>query len=91
MYSLATSAAYATDSNLPPKTPVETGTVTPAPAPGPKPLSKGTKGIFVGGASAICGDALQTFILVSSLGFSIGCGRYCDKSILTIFYDRLSH
>ena len=66
LYSLATSAAYAADSNVPatPKTPGDTGAVQPAPAskpkPGFKPLSEGTKGAYVGGASAICGAALQS-------------------------------
>lgn len=64
LYSLATSAAYAADSNVPatPKTPGDTGAVKPTPAskPGFKPLSEGTKGASVGGASAICGAALQS-------------------------------
>ena len=64
LYSLATSAAYAADSNVPatPKTPGDTGAVKPTPAskPGFKPLSEGTKGAYVGGASAICGAALQS-------------------------------
>ena len=61
LYSLATSAAYAADSNLP-KPPGDTGAVqpTPTPKPGFKPLSEGTKGAYVGGASAICGAALQS-------------------------------
>ena len=67
LYSLATSAAYAADSNVPatPQTPGDTGAVQPAPAlkpakPGFKPLSEGSKGAYVGGASAICGAALQS-------------------------------
>lgn len=65
LYSLTTSAAYAADSNVPetaPKIPGDPGAVqpTPTPKPGFKPLSKGTKGAFVGGASAICGAALQS-------------------------------
>ena len=65
LYSLATSAAYAADSNVPetaPKTPGDTGAVnpTPTPKPGFKPLAEGTKGAYVGGASAICGAALQS-------------------------------
>ena len=66
LYSLATSAAYAADSNVPatPKTPGDTGAVkptpTPASKPGFKPLSEGTKGAYVGGASAVCGAALQS-------------------------------
>ena len=65
LYSLTTSAAYAADSNVPetaPKIPGDTGAVqpTPTPKPGFKPLSEGTKGAFVGGASAICGAALQS-------------------------------
>ena len=65
LYSLTTSAAYAADSNVPataPKTPGDTGAVQPAPTskPGFKPVSEGTKGAYVGGASAICGAALQS-------------------------------
>lgn len=62
LYSLTTSAAYAADSNVPaPKTPGDTGAVKqPTPKPGFKPLTEGTKGAFVGGASAICGAALQS-------------------------------
>ena len=65
LYSLTTSAAYAADSNVPetaPKTPGDTGAVnpTPTPKPGFKPLAEGTKGAYVGGASAICGAALQS-------------------------------
>ena len=41
--------------------PANNGGVQPAPQkPGFKPLSEGTKGAFVGGASAICGAALQS-------------------------------
>jgi hypothetical protein len=66
LYSLTTSAAYAADSNVPapgPKTPGDTGAVqqpTSTSKPGFKPLSEGTKGAYVGGASAICGAALQS-------------------------------
>jgi len=64
LYSLATSAAYAADSNVPatPKTPGDTGAVTPTPAskPGFKPLSEGPKGAYIGGATGICGAALQS-------------------------------
>ena len=65
LYSLTTSAAYAADSNVPqtaPKTPENTGTVQPTPTqkPGFKPLSEGAKGTYVGGASAICGAAVQS-------------------------------
>lgn len=62
LYSLATSATYASDSNVPATTPGDTGAVQPAPTskPGFKPLSDGTKGAYVGGASAICGAALQS-------------------------------
>ena len=63
LYSLATSAAYAADSNVPaPKTTGDTGAVQPTPTskPGFKPLAEGTKGAYVGGASAICGAALQS-------------------------------
>jgi len=65
LYSLTTSAACAADSNVPqtaPKTPGDTGAVqpTPTPKPGFKPLTNGTKGAYVGGASAVCGAALQS-------------------------------
>jgi hypothetical protein len=62
LYSLTTSAAYAADSNVPATTPKDTGAVQPAPTskPGMKPLGDGPKGAFVGGASAICGAALQS-------------------------------
>jgi hypothetical protein len=62
LYSLATSAAYAADSNVPAPTPKDTGAVQPAPNPKPgmKPLGEGPKGAFVGGASAICGAVLQS-------------------------------
>lgn len=63
LYSLTTSTAYAADSNVPaPKTPGDTGAVqpTPTPKPGFKPLAEGVKGTYVGGASAICGAALQS-------------------------------
>lgn len=64
-YLLATSAAHAADSNVPatPQTSGDTGAVQPAPTttkPGFKPLSEGSKGAYVGGASAICGAALQS-------------------------------
>lgn len=62
LYLLSRSAAYAADSNVPapgPKTPGDTGAVQPTPTskPGFKPLSDGTKGAYVGGASAICGQS----------------------------------
>ena len=63
LYSLTTFAAYAADSNVPtPKTPgaVQQPKPTPTSKPGFKPLSEGTKGAYVGGASAICGAALQS-------------------------------
>ena len=73
LYSLTTSAAHAADSNVPqtdPKAPGDTGAVqpkstpavqpTPTPKPGFKPLTDGTKGAYVGGASAVCGAALQS-------------------------------
>ena len=60
LYSLTTSVAYAADSNVPAPTPGNTEAVQPAPKPGFQPLSEGTKGAFVGGASAICGAALQS-------------------------------
>ena len=66
MYLLATAPAYAADScpdsgHSVPAPPADNG-VAPAPAPKPgfKPLSDGPKGAFVGGASAICGSALQS-------------------------------
>ena len=66
LYSLAISAAYAADSNVPVtlKIPGDTGVVQPAPASKPKPgfktLSEGTKSAYVGWASAICGPTLQS-------------------------------
>jgi len=38
----------------------EPGSVVPVAKPGMKPLGEGTKGAFVGGASTICGAALQS-------------------------------
>ena len=77
LYSLATCAAYAADSKpATPKTPGDTG-VKPTPAqPGFKPLSEGTKGAFVGGASAVCGAALQSgdFYLGLSCAFLLVVG-----------------
>lgn len=60
LYLLTLSAAYAAD--VPPSAPVDAGAVQPAPAanPGFKPLSEGSEGAFVGGASAICGATLQS-------------------------------
>lgn len=60
LYSLATSAACAAD--VPATPPGDTGPVNPTPAakPGFKPLSEGTKGAYVGGATTICGAALQS-------------------------------
>ena len=60
LYSLATSAACAADVPATPKG--DTGPVNPTPAakPGFKPLSEGTKGAYVGGATTICGAALQS-------------------------------
>ena len=60
VYSLLTAPAYADSDQVAP--PANTDAVQPAPAkkPGFKPLSEGTKGAFVGGASAICGAALQS-------------------------------
>ena len=63
LYSLATSAAYAADvPATAPKTPGDTGAVNPTPGskPGFQPLSAGTKGAYIGGASAICGAALPS-------------------------------
>lgn len=60
LYSLATSAAYAADSNVPstiPKAPVDTPPTQPptAPAkPGFKPINSKIKGTFSAGASAVC-------------------------------------
>ena len=45
-----------TDPNVCPKP----GPVVPVTKPGMKPLGDGPKGAFVGGASAICGAALQS-------------------------------
>jgi hypothetical protein len=60
LYSLATCAAYAADVPATPKG--DPGAVNPTPAakPGFKPLSEGTKGAYVGGATTICGAALQS-------------------------------
>ena len=67
LYALTTSPAYAVDSNasqIAPKTPVDTGTgvvqPTPSPKPGFKPLADGTRGTYIGGASAVCSAALQS-------------------------------
>ena len=70
IYRLAeANSAYAADScpdlgKAVPAAPENQGVVQPAPAqkvrPGFKPLTDGTKGAFVGGASAICGAALQS-------------------------------
>ena len=73
LYLLTTSASYAADSNVPapgPKTPGDTRAVQPTPTskPGFKPLSDATKGTFVGGASAICGAALQSGDFYLGLG-----------------------
>jgi len=61
LYSLTTSAAHAADSNVPATTPEGTGAVQPALSsePGMEPLNDGPKGTFIGGASSICGAALQ--------------------------------
>jgi len=65
LYSLTTSAACAADSNVPhtaPKAPGDTGTVqhTHTPKPGFTHLTDVTKCAYVGGASAVCGAALQS-------------------------------
>ena len=72
IYRLAgANSAYAADScpdpgKAVPAVPENNGIVEPVPAPanqvkpGFKPLTDGTKGAFVGGASAICGAALQS-------------------------------
>lgn len=61
LYSLTTFATYAEESNIP-TTPRDTVAVESKPTskPGFKLLTDGTKGTFVGGASAICGAALQS-------------------------------
>ena len=82
LYSLTTSIAHAADSNVPqttPKGPGDTGAVKPTPPtqkPGFKPLTDGTKGAYVGGASAICGAALQSgdFYLGLACGFLLVVG-----------------
>jgi hypothetical protein len=84
LYSLTTSAAYAADSNVPapgPKTPGDTGAVqqptSPSTSkPGFKPLSEGTKGAYVGGATTICGAALQSgdFFLGLACAFLVVVG-----------------
>lgn len=72
IYRLAgVNSAYAADScpdpgKAVPAVPENHGVIQPQPAPthqvkpGFKPLTNGTKGAFVGGASAICGAALQS-------------------------------
>lgn len=81
LYSMVTSAAYAADSNIPattPKTPRATGLVKPAPTskPGFKALSETTKGAFAGGATAICGVALNSgdFFLGVACSFLVVVG-----------------
>ena len=82
LHSLTTSAACAADSNVTqtvPKAPGDTGAVKPTPPtqkPGFKPLTDGTKGAYVGGASAICGAALQSgdFYLGLACGFLLVVG-----------------
>ena len=64
-YLLAATAVHAKDTCPDPgkvAPPANNGAVQPAPSnrPGFKPLSEGTKGIFIGGASAICAAALQS-------------------------------
>ena len=63
MYSLTTLAAYVVSSNVPstpPKTLGDTGALqlTLVSKPGFKPLTEGTKGAYVSGASAICRTTL---------------------------------
>lgn len=68
VYSFAVASAYAADTCPDPAGPPQNngnnGAVQPVPdntpKPGFKPLSDGSKGAFVGGASAICGAALQS-------------------------------
>ena len=78
VYLLATAPAYGADScpdsgELVPSPPAQS---VPTHKPGFKPLSEGTKGAFVGGASAICGAALQSgdFILGLSCAFLLVAG-----------------
>ena len=67
LFSVATSAACAADSNVPvKKPPADTGANQPVPAPktisktGLNPLSEGPKGVFIGGVSVIYGAASQS-------------------------------
>lgn len=74
LYSMTASAARAIDPNVPaplPKNLPDNGAAvcpTPAPRPGFKPLSDGVKGTFIGGASAVCGAALQSGDFALGLG-----------------------
>ena len=80
-YSLTKSAAYATDGNVPANpnvpatTPKDTGAVQPAPnsRSGMQPLSDGSKGAFVAGASGVCAVALQTgdYVLGDACGLLV--------------------
>lgn len=80
-------SAYAADScsdpgKVVPAVPENHGAVQPQPAPahqvkpGFKPLSEGPKGAFVGGASAVCGAALQSgdFYLGAACAFLLVVG-----------------
>ena len=70
-------AADVPDSTPTPETCPELGPVVPAkPKPGMKPLGEGSKGAFVGGASAICGAALQSrdFLLGLACAFLLVIG-----------------
>ena len=62
LHSLFTSAAHATDFNVPAPPPSDPGPVQPAPNPKPgrRPLRGTTKRTFSGGASAVCLAALKS-------------------------------
>ena len=84
IYGLAgANSAYAADScpdpgKAVPAVPENNGSVQPAPQAKPrhKPLGEGPRGAFVGGASAICGAALQSrdFYLGVSCAFLLVIG-----------------
>lgn len=57
---LSRSAAHAKEVPVSKNPPVDAGAVQPASKPGFKPVETGVKGTFVGGATAICGAALQS-------------------------------
>jgi hypothetical protein len=87
LYKSATSAAHAADvpapatppgAGAPAVNPAPAGAVNPAPVskPGFQPLSEVVKGAFVGGATGICGVALQSgdFFLGLACGFLLIVG-----------------